>query len=120
MSYNVEIGEWVFETFHWSRYAMSDDDDDDDDNTGGGGGGTAKKTPGSAAMMPPPPALGPAGRVPRPRGAAKAPSKGVCVLLYRRHHCCLSAFIYEHSVCFFLQAKTETKKRRFYANNELN
>lgn len=83
MSYNVEIGEWVFETFHWSRYAMSDDDDDDDDGdnaTGGGGGGKARKAPGSAAMMPPPPALGPAGRVPRPREAAKGSSKGGCVL----------------------------------------
>lgn len=75
MSYDVEIGEWVFETFHWSRYAMSDDDDDDEDEASGGGG-TAGKKPGSAKMMPPPPALGRAGRVPRPRGATAA-SKGM-------------------------------------------
>lgn len=75
VSYDVDTGAWVFETFHWSRYAMSDDDDEDDD--AGGGGGTARKTPGSAAMMPPPPALGPAGRVPRPGGATEASSKGV-------------------------------------------
>lgn len=68
MSYNVEIGEWVFETMHWSRYAMSDDDDDDEDD------GESKAA--SAKMMPPPPPLGPAGRVPRPRGSATAGSKG--------------------------------------------
>ncbi|CAM9539431.1 unnamed protein product [Scytosiphon promiscuus] len=67
VSYNVDIGEWVFETFHWSRYAMSDDDDDDDDDNHGDARGKAE----SAKKMPPPPPLGPAGRVPRPRGSAK-------------------------------------------------
>lgn len=74
VSYNVDIGEWVFETFHWSRYAMSDDDDGDGDVDGGGGDAESKAA--SAKMMPPPPPVGPAGRMPRPRGAAGSKGAG--------------------------------------------
>lgn len=70
VSYDVDIGEWVFETFHWSRYAMSDDDDDDNDP-----GAAGKKDADSAKKMPPPPALGRAGRMPRPAHGATS-SKG--------------------------------------------
>lgn len=73
LDYNVETGVWVFETFHWSRYAMDDSDDDDDDadnDAQGRTGGGAK--PGSAKMMPPPPPLDPAGRP----SCGPTPSKG--------------------------------------------
>lgn len=66
VDYSATTGIWVFDTLHWSRYAMDDDSDDDD----GAGANKAKAAGGGTAaaskLMPPPPPLGAAGRMNRP------------------------------------------------------
>lgn len=72
----MDTGKWIFDTFHWSRYAMDDSDDEDDTNGGKNGKqeGAAVKNgkTASAKKMPPPPPLGPAGRVHRTHGQTLA------------------------------------------------
>lgn len=69
VDYNVDTGVWVFDTFHWSRYAM-DDSDDDEEGVGEKKGADGAGKPASSSLMPPPPP----GRVRRVHG--QAPSSG--------------------------------------------
>lgn len=64
MHYSADTGTWVFETPHWSRYAMDDSDDEDDVGEGKSSGGTATK------LMPPPPPVRPAERIARASSTA--------------------------------------------------
>lgn len=83
MDYSADSGVWVFETLHWSRYAMDDSEDEEDEakgDSGGDAGGRGVRNPGASAtkLMPPPAPLGPAGRIPRASrtGAPTGSSRG--------------------------------------------
>lgn len=75
VEYSADTGVWVFDTLHWSRYAMDDSDDDEE-----GGDVKAKAASGAASkLMPPPPPLGPSGRIPRAATATRGECSAVVV-----------------------------------------
>lgn len=89
VDYSADTGVWVFDTLHWSRYAMDDSDDDDD-----GGNAEAKAAEGTASkLMPPPPPLGPLGRIPRAKAAAEAATRGECSGIVGEDFVCWSFFV---------------------------
>ena len=69
VSYDCMSGIWVFETFHWSRYAMDDSEDEEDhDDRGTKARAKAKEM----KEMPPPPSRNPAAV----RSRRPTPNKG--------------------------------------------
>lgn len=70
MSYDIELGIWEFETFHWSRYAMEDSEDDEDYDEKSKD--KKKERESGANIMPPPPPRNPAAV----RSRRPTPSKG--------------------------------------------